>query len=315
MSNLTELTKKLWTEYFTSDDENVMHLLDMFCENSSVIGTGKHEFYKNRQDLRNAVRQELQERKDIIFKFDELHCDEIKLRDDVSIVYGKIAIRWINDHGTLRINMESRFSIVFEKCENEWKIVHIHLSTPNSDQMSGEFYPKTLVNQVETAKAKIKSLTKLASADSLTGLINLRTLKEKYILFPKKDTWLFVIDIDNFKDINDQHGHLKGDHVLIALSEILTGTIRENDLVCRMGGDEFILLCTNIGTEEGAVKLTERLLSHVYEDSGKHGPAFGISVGLTRVAEDEPFEDAFNRADHALYHSKRSGKGRFSIAY
>lgn len=315
MSNLKELTKKLWTEYFTSDDENVLHLLDMFQDNCSVIGTGKHEFYKNLHDFRDGVRKELQERKDIIFRFDELHCDEIKLKENASIVYGKITVRWVNDQGTLRINMESRFSIVFEKYENSWKIVHIHLSTPNNDQMPGEYYPKTLVNQVETANEKIKSLTKLASADSLTGLINLRTLKEKYILFPKTDTWLLVIDIDNFKDINDQYGHLKGDHVLIALSEILVGTIRENDLVCRMGGDEFILLCTNIGTETGAIKLTERLLSHVYEESGKHGPEFAVSVGLTRVVEGEPFEEAFNRADHALYHSKRSGKGRFSIEY
>lgn len=315
MSKLIELTKKLWKEYLSGNEESILELLGMFQENSSVIGTGKHEFYKNLHDFRNAISEELQERKNIKLQFQKLKCEEMKLDDDISLIYGSVEIRWENDEKTTKIAMDSRFSILYKKENGIWKILHIHQSTPNNEQMYGGYYPKTLVDQVETANEKIKSLTKLAEIDSLTGLINIRTLKEKYKTFPNQNTWMFVIDIDNFKKINDKYGHLTGDYVLIMLSQILSTTIRENDLVCRMGGDEFILLCTDIKTEKDAKRLAERLLTNVYTKSKIHTPLFSISIGLTRLREKELFENVFKRADHALYNSKRRGKGKASIEY
>lgn len=313
MSKLTELTEKLWTEYFNGDEERVQHLLDMFWEDIRVIGTGKHEFYENLHDFRNAVWKEIEERKNITFQFRDLECEEVRLSDDISLVYGSANLNWENDDRTIMINMDSRFSILYKKYDGEWKIIHIHQSTPNREQLSGEYYPKTLVDQVKTANQKIESLTKLATIDGLTELINLRTFKEKYDAYRKKDAWMFVIDIDDFKRINDQYGHLKGNQVLIELAKILTSAIRENDLVCRMGGDEFILLCMDIKEEKYAENLAKRLLANAYQRSDDEIPMFGISIGITRIEPGELLEDAFRRADHALYNSKKSGKGCYSI--
>ncbi len=315
MSKLTELTEKLWTEYFNGDEEKVCHLLDILCEDVRVIGTGKHEFYENLHDFRNAVWKEIEERKNITFQFRDLRCEEIRLSDEISLVYGNVTINWENDDRTVAINMDSRISILYKKYDGKWKIIHIHQSNPNQEQLSGEYYPKTLVDQVKTANQKIESLTKLATIDGLTELINLRTFKEKYGEYRKKAAWLFVIDIDEFKRINDQYGHLKGNQVLIELAKILTSAIRENDLVCRMGGDEFILLCTEIKEERHAESLAERLLDNVCRRSDGEIPMFGISIGITRIEPGEPLEGAFKRADHALYNSKKSGKGRYSICY
>lgn len=315
MSELTELTEKLWKVYFTEDEEGILGLLQMFQENSSVIGTGRHEFYRNLQEFTQGIIQELQERQHIRFQFKELQCEELEVNGDCSLVYGSVKIRGENMHKTVQINMDSRFSILYKRENGRWRILHIHQSVPNSEQMYGEYFPKTLVDQVESANQKIRSLTKLAEVDALTGLMNIRTLREKYRRFPKKDTWLFVLDIDDFKDINDQYGHLQGNQVLITLSDILVSASRENDLVCRMGGDEFILLCTDIKTEQGARHLTERLMTKIETREKGEVPSFGVSVGLTQVREEETFENAFRRADHALYHSKRNGKGKISVQY
>lgn len=315
MSELTELTKKLWTEYFIGDDETVLGIMDMFIENSSIIGTGEHEFYRNLDEFQNAIYSELNERKNILFTIKHLECDEITMSQDTSLVFGKLEVCWENNKRTMKINLDGRFSIVYKKVNNIWKIFHIHLSTSNPEQLEGEFYPKTLVGQVETAREMIESLTQLAETDGLTGLMNLRTLKEKYNLMDKKDTWLFVVDIDDFKEINDKQGHLQGNHALLILSEILVTTIRQNDLVCRMGGDEFILLCTGIKTEKGALKFVERLLSNVQVHSKDNPPLISVSVGFTSVKEGDRFETAFERADNALYSSKRNGKGKASAEY
>lgn len=315
MSKLTELTERLWTEYFNGDEERVFRLLTMLREDISIIGTGKHEFYENLHDFKNAVLEEIKERKNIAFQFCDLKCKEEKLSDEVSLVYGSVTIKWKNESGSVRIDMDSRFSILYKKYNGEWKIVHIHQSTPDKEQLSGEYYPKTLTHQMETANQKIESLTRLATIDGLTELINLRAFKEKYDEYKKKDAWLFVIDIDEFKGINDQYGHLKGNQVLVELAKILTSVIREDDLVCRMGGDEFILFCTEIKEEKHVRSLAERLLDNVCRRSDGEIPMFGISIGITRIEPGEPLEGAFKRADHALYNSKKSGKGRYSICY
>lgn len=315
MSELTELTKKLWTEYFIGDDETVLGIMDMFIENSSIIGTGEHEFYRNLDEFQNAIYSELNERKNILFTIKHLECEEMEVCQDTSLVLGKIAVYWENNKRTININLDGRFSIVYKKVNNIWKIFHIHFSTSNPEQMAGEFYPKTLVGQMETAREIIESLTQLAETDDLTGLMNLRTLKEKYNSMSKKDTWLFVIDIDDFKEINDKQGHLQGNNALLILSEILVTTIRKDDLVCRMGGDEFILLCTGIKTEKGALKFVERLLSSIQLHSKANPPLISVSVGFTSIIEGERFETAFERADSALYSSKRNGKGIASAEY
>lgn len=315
MSKLTDLTKKLWKEYLLGDKKSVLSLTELFEDNSIVIGTGVHEFYRNLHEFKISLLSELQERKNIIFQIKDLECEELKVSGNVSLVYGKVKIRWANEEETLKINMDSRFSIVYKKINGCWKILHIHQSTPNPEQLSGESYPKTLVGQIETAHEIIESLTQLAETDSLTGLINIRTFKEKYNNRNQKDCWLFAIDVDNFKEINDNHGHLQGDSALVDLSRILTSTVRENDLVCRMGGDEFVLLCSGIKTEKDVLNLTNRLFTKVKIASKFNSKLSSISIGFTKVTNGESFEKAFERADYALYVSKRNGKGKASAKY
>ncbi len=313
MSELIKLTKKLWNEYFSGDVNNISKLSNMFEEYSVIIGTGKHEFYYNLEEFKVAINAEFQERKDIKFKIQYLECDEIVISSDASLIYGKVAIRWKNDEGTVAINMDSRFSILYKKINKLWKILHIHQSTPNLEQIGEESYPKTLVHEVETAHEKINLLSQLVETDGLTGLINIRTLKERYINWDKNNAWIFVIDIDNFKEVNDNYGHLQGNNALISLANILINNIRKTDLACRMGGDEFILLCAGLRTPEDAKNLARRIMNDVLIWTKENSPFYSISMGITRLGVDELFDVAFKRADQALYDSKRSGKSQISF--
>lgn len=314
MSELIKLTEQLWKEYFIGDQESVLRLADLFEEDCVVIGTGKHEFYRSRAQFRQAMGLELQERAGIRFQFRDFFCEEQAVGPDVSLVYGSAVICWESPDGAVRVDMDTRFSILYKRVDGGWKVVHIHQSNPNLEQLQGESYPKTLTQQVERAQARIKSLQQLAEQDGLTGLINFRSFKERYRRSAHQPAWLYVIDIDNFKEVNDRHGHLCGNTALVRLAGILTAAVREQDAVCRMGGDEFLLLCPGMWSEEAACALASRLLESVEADAGENGSGlWGISVGLTQVAPMEPFDRAFSRADAALYISKTSGKHRFTV--
>lgn len=131
--------------------------------------------------------------------------------------------------------MDCRFSILFKRVDGCWKVFHIHQSIPSADQLDGESYPWTLRQQVEQAQQQVESLTQLAETDGLTHLINYRSFQMRYENMEKHNSWLYVIDVDNFKGINDRYGHLSGNEALLNLANILSSAVRENDLVCRMG--------------------------------------------------------------------------------
>ena len=312
--NLLELTKEIWNLYFLGAAQTNLQMMDLLDPGCVVIGTGQHEFYTNVQDFATAMAMEMAERQDIQFQLRNLECKEKVISPEVSLVYGTIHVWWESDDHRVCINMNGRFTLLYKRVDGHWKIFHIHLSTPNVDQLDGEYYPKSLREQIEQSQEQIETLSKLAQHDSLTGLMNYRTFEERYAELGKHAAWLFVIDLDNFKQINDTYGHLTGNVVLQKLSRVLTSALRSDDLVCRMGGDEFVLLCSGLPTQEKAQHLAQRLLQQV-AGCGKEVDAWtSISMGITPVNPNEPLESAFKRADAALYDAKKQGKNRYAVS-
>lgn len=309
MDNLCKLTEELWNIYFNFEEyQSFQAINNILDEDCIIIGTGKHEFYKNIFEFRNAVYEEFEERKNIKFKFKDFWCEQKEIGLNECFVYGNIHIFWESEDKNVIIDMDSRFSIVYKRKENGWKIVHIHQSIPNIEQMDGEYYPKTLSEQVKQSQEKIEELKMLAERDSLTNLINFRTFKLYYERWNEKNSWLFIIDIDKFKQINDVYGHVTGNHVLQRISNILQSTIRSTDILCRMGGDEFIILCGGFETEEDATDFVQRLKRNI-NDAKKHEIAWtSISVGKTSIKEGEYLEEIMARADDSLYDEKRNKK-------
>lgn len=206
--------------------------------------------------------------------------------------------------------MDSRFSIVYRRREDEWKIIHIHHSLPNIEQTDGEYYPKTLLNQFNEEMVKMEYLRTLAERDGLTGLVNYRTFQErcKQYVDANPSCWLFIIDVDKFKEINDTFGHMSGNRVLKKMAITLNNMVRSSDIVCRMGGDEFVLLCSGIANEEQAHTFTQRI-KKAMADAGKGENAWtSISIGKARLSAADKLEDIIEAADADLYHDKKNNR-------
>lgn len=174
------------------------------------------------------------------------------------------------------------------------------------------------------------ALLSYSQVDSLTGLLNRKTFDEnlhQLLNTPNPSThaalerrqdhtktynWLAVIDLDFFKRINDAHGHLAGDQVLIAVADTMRATFRRRDKLFRFGGEEFIVTLRN-ATQVNAVKAFERFR---YEVETRQLPVVGsvtVSLGATRVREGDNPTLLLERADRALYLAKRNGRNRIEV--
>jgi len=164
-------------------------------------------------------------------------------------------------------------------------------------------------------KYKIE-LEKLTITDSLTGIGNRRYfhqhLKEK-IASAKRyeyDLGIIMLDIDNFKIVNDTYGHDVGDEVLKEYSKLIFSDLRENDIFCRIGGEEFMIILPHVNAEE-AFKVANKLRERI--SSSKKIVAITMSFGVTEYIRGEEMDFIFKRVDSALYEAKNSGRNRVVV--
>jgi diguanylate cyclase (GGDEF)-like protein len=159
------------------------------------------------------------------------------------------------------------------------------------------------------------ALERLALTDPLTGLSNRRAgeraLDREAARARRTGSpfSLALLDLDNFKDINDSQGHAVGDDVLCEVSRILMSTFRASDLAVRWGGDEFLVLLPDV-TLEGAAVFAERARLLVESLSIAGVPRVSISAGIVEVEPGEDPRAAITRADARLYEAKAAGRNR-----
>jgi len=175
---------------------------------------------------------------------------------------------------------------------------------------------------VAVENSQLYKLTKrLAITDELTGLHNYRYLQQKLDEEVErarryhKDLSFLMIDADDFKRFNDTNGHIAGDEALADIGAVLRGVVREVDVVCRYGGEEFSVVLPETdaaGAFVAAEKIREAVVHHKFADSdGERTEAISISIGVATYpihAQDK--ESLLRCADDALYHAKRGGKNR-----
>jgi diguanylate cyclase (GGDEF)-like protein len=160
---------------------------------------------------------------------------------------------------------------------------------------------------------------KMSSIDLLTGILNKRTCEENVSEYLKKrdenyTCALMIIDVDNFKNVNDRLGHHYGDELLKGFGSLLTHTFRSSDIIGRIGGDEFMVLLRNVTDD----KLYDRKFTQLQTGMKRMGEQLGYSVSFSAgvaVAEIErvSFETLFEMADDALYEAKNFGKNRHVV--
>lgn len=189
-----------------------------------------------------------------------------------------------------------------------------------SDFIRKPYEPEVMLSRIEKVLVedeRNKNIALLAYKDNLTGLWNRQYLMMQIdkAIYEKQTGSLMIFDLDNFKGINDKYGHVVGDAALVAFANTLSGFVHKDDIVSRVGGDEFIVYLKNsYGKEllgrriENLIKQVEKELCIIKEDES----VSSVSVGISSFPFDgKSFVELYNNADKALYYVKRNGKSGF----
>ncbi|MBQ3061095.1 MAG: GGDEF and EAL domain-containing protein [Lachnospiraceae bacterium] len=178
------------------------------------------------------------------------------------------------------------------------------------------------LRDVDTLKKEQKKLFDKSRLDAMSGLLNKVSTQEE---ISKKISQglvegvsaLIMIDIDDFKTINDVYGHLVGDKVIVAMAKVLKTSFREEDIIGRVGGDEFQVFMSGILDRQMVVERVISIIERVSKITGTieeiQEGRVAISVGVAFTSDKENYNILYNKADSALYTAKRNGKNRYEI--
>lgn len=181
---------------------------------------------------------------------------------------------------------------------------------------------RQLRTQAEELQRMNRELQRIAITDSLTGLFNRRYFEQivetdlALALRHGDINSIMIVDVDHFKRINDQYGHKTGDNVLVDLARLLASHVRKTDLVCRLGGEEFLILCRRSGQADSTVlaeKMRRLVEQHEFQNRAAERIPVTVSVGIVTFPDRQgqrTIEDYVHLADLALYRSKESGRNR-----
>ncbi|WP_144208255.1 sensor domain-containing diguanylate cyclase [Shewanella donghaensis] len=221
----------------------------------------------------------------------------------------EVQITWIGDNGQ-KIPVVANIKLG-QQGESYWSLY----MCANRDKLHSE-----LLKANEKLEQQSQALFDLATTDPLTGLLNRRELQAQvnkviYQVTRTLSTFaLLSIDVDFFKKVNDTYGHQKGDLVLTSIAEMFTQELRANDILARVGGEEFVILLQDVDVEQ-ALKLSEKIRTMI-ETTSIDDINITVSIGLvvTRKLEEVDFDMLLKLSDDALYNAKNTGRNKTCLA-
>ncbi len=231
-----------------------------------------------------------------------IHLDD---RDKVNEAYStslKTKKDYVIEHRLLM--KDGRIKWVKEECHTKFDIDGVPLVSMG---IVMDITALHLVQEKLIEQAYIDELTKLNNRKSYNE--NIEKLIHQYKRYDTPFSML-IFDIDNFKSINDNYGHLVGDNVLIDISKLVKSLIRESDHLFRIGGEEFVVLLTNTKIDK-AIIVSKKILQGVEEDLKTiKDKKITISIGLAEIGKKDDEDTIFKRVDDFLYESKNNGKNK-----
>lgn len=175
---------------------------------------------------------------------------------------------------------------------------------------------RKLEKELEQKNRQVEAATIRSLTDALTGLYNRAYLERqlKDLLDTGHRGAMFMIDLDNFKAVNDTFGHIVGDKTLQLFAEVLKEQSEETDIVCRLAGDEFMAFFTDMTTQEAAAEKAESMIASFADKmkaSGYPG-VVSLSIGIVMAQEEvNEFQSLYSKADKSLYFVKNNGKNTY----
>ena len=193
--------------------------------------------------------------------------------------------------------------------DNLWRLTKAALAAVRN--LQGDLH--AVKHELIQSQNRVHSLERIATTDELTGLVNRRGFMDAFEKEMDRTNrgqtnggLLIMVDMDNFKSINDTYGHAAGDAALCLTAQTLSAHIRKMDVAARLGGDEFVLLFSNadrIGAVDRAQKLARKLNSLTLKWNGNRIPV-RASLGIQDYAKGDSIETVFSKADSLMYQAK-----------
>ena len=217
------------------------------------------------------------------------------------------------------------FAFLVGYCSILYFVSHVQHSDPFTIILSQILFWGAVFVVVTIVMLKIMLVymikTKLNQVDQLT-LLNTKIAGnckiDELLLKAQSPIYLAILDLDNFKDLNDIYGHIIGDEVLVKVAKIIKSYIREDEIACRFGGDEFVIGFQN-REENEVIDILEKLKTTIFELANQYPKAqMSVSIGLTcgvgqGAGGKNTYKEMMLNADKALYHVKKNGKDAIHV--
>ena len=261
------------------------------------------EYYEQKDRIRENMRASLDELEQMAYDTDASALES--LRDELLLVrviiilqtIGILVMVWL----TARLGIHPVLNAV-ERIKEDSPI-------PEVGANEFRYLARTYNKMYEVYKKSLASLNFKASHDELTGAYNRAGYDLLLSSIDLGSTYMMLVDVDNFKTINDTYGHEVGDKVLTKLVQVLKKNFRSDDYICRIGGDEFVVFMVHSSEKQhNQVASKIKAINKELNEPEDGLPPVTISVGITHGTEATDAVDLFEKTDAAMYQAKKNGK-------
>ena len=265
-------------------------------------------YYEQKDNIRRDMQESLDEIEKLMASVK--NEEQNKLKREIGFVRIIIVIQAVSILIMVRLTSILGINPVLKAVDN------IKADSPIPEEGANEFrYLAQAYNKMYSKyRSSLDNLNYKASHDELTGAYNRAGYDLLLSGIDLNSTYMLLLDVDNFKSINDNYGHEVGDKVLVKLVQVLKSIFRDDDHICRIGGDEFVVLMvhsTSINQRLLASKIEQINSELERDDDGL--PAISISVGIVSGKDAANKNELFEKTDAAMYESKKNGKHTYTF--
>lgn len=284
------------------------------------------EYYAQKDRIRDAMAKSLQELENITQasekKADEDMRNELLVARVVILLQtvGVFAMIWVLSYYGIQPVLRAVDNIKEDRTidifGSDEFINTVQDDTPIPVTGANEFryLARTYNKMYDVFRKSVQHLNYKASHDELTRVYNRAAYDLLLSTLDQKSTYLLLVDADRFKDVNDNYGHETGDRVLQKIAETVKHNFRSDDFVCRIGGDEFVVLMVHTDRSQDKLIVSKiRQINEELADTGDGLPAVSVSVGVAHGSQAEDMVSLFDCADSALYETKKKGRNGYTF--